>query len=106
LPKCFNVTPLHLAASQGFSKIIALLLDHGANINAQDKLGCTALHQSILNDQLSCIEILLKYNPDMKIVNNKQYSAYDLAMIEGNQRVIEVLNNYSSRMQLICDENN
>ena len=43
-------TPLHVAAQNGHSKIIQLLLNHGADLKAEDKSGKTALDHGILNN--------------------------------------------------------
>ena len=45
-------TPLHLAATEGYSAMVELLLDHGADVNAEDVDGDTALHISLAKESL------------------------------------------------------
>jgi ankyrin repeat protein len=44
--------PLHIAAESGNAGLVALLLDAGAQINAQDARGRTALHMADADDHL------------------------------------------------------
>jgi hypothetical protein len=37
------MTPLHVAAGQGQSAMVAALLTHGADVNAKDNVGCGGL---------------------------------------------------------------
>ena len=40
-------TPLHMCASNGNDAIFWQLLSHGANIDAKDEQGATALHRAV-----------------------------------------------------------
>mmetsp|Transcript_19695 Transcript_19695/g.75550 ORF Transcript_19695/g.75550 Transcript_19695/m.75550 type:complete len:805 (-) Transcript_19695:72-2486(-) len=66
-------TVLHLAAAQGLSEHIELLLSRGADINRQDERGFTPLHYCALEKQLSCCKVLLeKDNIDVTITNKQK----------------------------------
>lgn len=52
-----NHSALHLAASKGHSVMAGMLLDHGANVNAVDDDGDTALHITLMKEHV------LKRNP-------------------------------------------
>ena len=45
-----NQSALHLAASEGYSIMVEILLDHGADANALDKDGYTALHIALAKE--------------------------------------------------------
>ena len=55
-----SYTPLHIAASMGNIKMIELLLENGANPNATDKLGKTALDKAISRHQHKAASTLKK----------------------------------------------
>ncbi|KAL3452045.1 ankyrin repeat-containing domain protein [Aspergillus insuetus] len=52
-----GTTPLLLASFNGDSKVAMLLIDHGANVEARNKKGRTALHIAAKHDRN--VEILL-----------------------------------------------
>ena len=47
-----NQSALHLAADQGYSTMVEILLDHGADANAVDNDGDTALHTALAKESL------------------------------------------------------
>lgn len=73
-------TPLISIAWHGFSgqpaELIRLLIEKGADVNAQAKDGMTALHQMAANQDLAGIEFLLskKADPNLKIHDSVNYS--------------------------------
>ncbi|KAF3482020.1 uncharacterized protein GIQ15_04779 [Arthroderma uncinatum] len=82
-------TPLHWAAERCVKEIIQLLLDHGADINAQDGLGRTPLMRCIQTmDESRCLErdvicdavsVLFDRMPDLDIKDKEGKTAKDWA---------------------------
>jgi ankyrin repeat protein len=70
-----GVTPLLCAAYRGNEEMIELLLDHGANINAQTESGDTALHLAAIKGRRKTIKVLLARGIDTRIVNKAGASA-------------------------------
>ena len=54
------MTALHIAASVGNDHIIQLLVEWGANVNAQESWGQTPLAIATVQDRLPCIKTLLR----------------------------------------------
>lgn len=68
--------PIHFAAATGNQEIYDYLIDHGANPNAQDTFGNTALHMVVICNQVVRLYIMMKRkNPD---TNNCVFLFYHL----------------------------
>lgn len=76
-----NSSPLYLAS----------LIRDGADINAIDKYGNTALHNTISIDRLDLFQFLMTNNPDVTILNDKNQLALDIANEKGNAEIIYTL---------------
>jgi ankyrin repeat protein len=55
-----NWTPLHWAAHKGHVDVIRLLLEKGANVNAQDKDRWTPLHWPAVRRDVDVVRLLLE----------------------------------------------
>jgi len=64
-----DITPLHRAT--GSPKVVAALIDAGANVNAQDSAGDTPLHWATSHDFLESVKLLLKAGADSNLKNRE-----------------------------------
>ena len=55
-------TALHLAATHGHTKVVKLLIEHGAVIDSRDKLQRTPLHRSV--SEATCLVCSVQYLHD------------------------------------------
>lgn len=67
-----GLTPLHIAASYGNTRIARLLLEKGADVNAQDVGGNTPLHCTATKKMRT---LLIMSKADVSIVNNDRQTA-------------------------------
>lgn len=67
IPELVGDTALHEASKNGHIKIINLLIDHGANINARDNAGYTPLHSAIYGDEYEAAAKLINLGADIDI---------------------------------------
>jgi len=81
-------TPLHIAAISGQLGACQLLLAHGADINAVDSEGLTALHHASALGLLSLVHCLLAAGANTTLHNHMQKTCYELA---GSAEVAEAI---------------
>lgn len=53
-------TALHIAAGRNCTKVMRILLDHGARVNARDVMAATPLHEAASHGSLDAAALLLK----------------------------------------------
>ena len=91
----WSETPL-LAASQSASRksaeaIVEQLLNAGANCNAADEKGATALHMFAANGTTSILKLLVKHQADVNHKDSQGCTPLLLAIQEGRQSAAEFL---------------
>ena len=74
-------TLLATAALMGHTEIVALLLEHGADVNARSRDGGTALHAAAFLGRAEIVELLLDKGADTAIRNNMGGTAIEGAKL-------------------------
>ncbi len=59
-----GITPLHIAAKQGFEKVVKNLIDQGAAVNARSQLGRTPLFVAVEEGEVAAVRQLLERGAD------------------------------------------
>ncbi|RKU30131.1 hypothetical protein C6499_07025 [Candidatus Poribacteria bacterium] len=75
-------TMLSIAALMGHTEIVALLLEHGADVNAKSRDGGTALHSAAFLGRAETVELLLEKGADTTLRNNTGSAAIDGAKLD------------------------
>ena len=86
-------TPLHVAIRDETPPIARLLLEHGANPNATDHLGATALHLVSYWGGTTEVELLLEYGANVDVRDKKGWTPLHEAAYYLNPQVVVVLLN-------------
>eukprot|EP00742_Colponemidia_sp_Colp-10_P002889 GILJ01003084.1.p1 GENE.GILJ01003084.1~~GILJ01003084.1.p1 ORF type:complete len:691 (-),score=97.76 GILJ01003084.1:137-2209(-) len=79
-------------AQTGQTKIVHLLLDFGADVNALDPEGNTALHEACARNDIRLTELLLAHGASQSLENKKGETARFIALSKGPSPVLQALN--------------
>jgi ankyrin repeat protein len=82
--------PLFLAAGQGNIEVVRYLLDEGADINAREKLGHTALAEAAYYGHIDVVNELLLRGADINTISDDG-TALDMAVSRKNSTVADLL---------------
>ncbi len=88
-----GVTPLHLASSIGYIDIIRMLLEKGADINAQDNYGQTPLYYASGQNNVEIVRMLLEGGADIEAKDKSGETVLYQAVRSKNAEMIELLLN-------------
>src|SRR5262249_36823722 len=87
---------LNAAAEKGHSRVIEILVNAGADVNARGPDGRTALMQAVTSDQIDVIETLIKAGPQSEPTDQHGLTAYDLAVSQRKNNAKTFLSRYRS----------
>jgi uncharacterized damage-inducible protein DinB len=93
-----KIAPLHAAATHGNLTILRALLEKGAEVNAAQEGGYTAVHQAAHRNNVPMAHLLLEFGADPHQPDANGQTALQLAQAEGNEAVTAVIlgGNYES----------
>lgn len=75
----YFLTPLHIAADKSHYDVMDILLKQGAQVNALDSLGQTALHRVAQQGNVQACRLLLSHGVDSTTMSLQGYTAAQLA---------------------------
>jgi ankyrin repeat protein len=86
-----RVMALHSAAAAQEHEIVRMLLDNGADPNAQQERGFTALHAAAQHGDRALAELLLERGADPRLGKDDGETPADLAAAAGHDELAELL---------------
>ncbi|CAH2314872.1 BCL-6 corepressor 1 isoform X1 [Pelobates cultripes] len=75
-------TALHEACARGWTDILQILLDNGANVNCSAQDGTRPIHDAVVNDNLETVWLLLSYGADPTLATYSGQTPIKLASSE------------------------
>lgn len=82
--------------------VIRLLLDHGANVNAVNSKGETALHLAVMTSQKPLAQLLLARNADVILKYRNLKAPLTLAIIKDDDEMTRILLEHDLQRQVQC----
>ncbi|KAJ5074031.1 ankyrin repeat-containing protein [Anaeramoeba ignava] len=95
----YQNTALHQAVVGQSAESIMYLLDHGANINAQNSRGFSPIFLAVRYESLQLVSILLEKGAQIDIMNWQGTSLLHFASIIGNRSCVDALLNHPEMTQ-------
>jgi ankyrin repeat protein len=86
-----GLLPLHIASKFGFTSIIEVLLENGADLNLADSQGLTALHYAVEGSHIDSIKVLLYWGAEPLMTDLSGLNVLQLAVINGDCNVVALL---------------
>lgn len=83
-------TALHYASDNSCA-ISSLLLEHGADVNAKDSDGCTALHLACENNNVALVKLLIEKGVEVNAVDSSSRTALQIAKDVEKDEIIALL---------------
>ncbi|WP_339045925.1 ankyrin repeat domain-containing protein [Candidatus Mesenet endosymbiont of Agriotes lineatus] len=83
--------PLHYAAAKGHTNVITLLLQHKADVHAQNKCGQTPLHCAAEKGHTNVITLLLQHKADVHAQDYCGQTPLYWAAEKGHEEVVKLL---------------
>ena len=87
----YGNTALHYASSQGFVKIVGMILDFGGTVDVLNRFLSTPLQQAVLFNHPAIVEKLLEKAADPFRIDDDGYNALKLASLNGDVKMLELL---------------
>jgi cytohesin len=89
--KMWRRTPLHSATAGGHTEIAELLIDNGADVNANEDYGWTPLHNAASEGHMEVAELLIAKGADVNAKNNYGDNPLHGAAEQGHKEIVELL---------------
>lgn len=87
----FKATPLLWAAAYGKQEVVLLLLANGADVNARNGRGQSALHQATMTGQVAVVEVLLDKGAEVNVTDDDSNTPLHFAASQGSKTIVELL---------------
>ena len=91
-----------MAISYGHAEIVNVLLNAGANVNAKNNIGYTALEVAIRKGHTEIVNALLKAGADVNAKDSFGMTMLELAKMYGHTEVVKTLKPFSPTKSTGC----
>ena len=93
-------TPLHIAVSKGHLDMCQMLLDHKADVRAQDNKGNTPLHFAASEDHFEVAHMLLEHKANVNAMDKEGSTPLQLAFEGWRADIVRLLLNHGAEAKV------
>ena len=86
-----DVTPMYIAAANGHTELVEVLLDHGADVNIPDNSGMLPMHAASEGGHAGAVKILLAAGATTDVHNDYGETPFHAAAEGGHSEIITML---------------
>ncbi len=86
-----SVAPIHSAAAGRKQRAVEWLVEYGADVNAAQHGGWTALHEAVNQGNMDMVRYLIEKGAEATKKNDQGVAAVDIAKEKGHQEVLAAL---------------
>jgi len=86
-----DYTALVLSGYTPYTNVVAMLLQHGADVNAQDEGGMSALHCAAYKGQIETARLLIQHGADLSLTNSYGFTPLREAVGKGPPELVALL---------------
>ena len=86
-----GMTPLSLAARNGYEWLVRFLCEHNADVNAINRYGQTPMHIAVENNSEEIVHILFKHNADVNAAGWDGKTPLCIAVENNSEEIVRIL---------------
>jgi ankyrin repeat protein len=104
IPNREGWTPLHKACDIGLAEMVNVLLDLGAEANAQDYKGLTPLHLASRKAHFEVVQILTKAGANIHATDKNRLTPLDFSTMSGHVETVKLFLDHGSKVNHRADD--
>jgi ankyrin repeat protein len=86
-----GITALSCAVISGSSQAVAVIVQHGADVNAVDDCGMTVLKEACMHNQIDVVRYLIQEGADVNAADSESHCALYVAVMSNNTMLAQLL---------------
>lgn len=95
-----KAAPIHIAVQNNDCKMVQMLLDKGANINAVNNAKLTPLFQAVYANHIEIVKVLVRRGANLEASNEENFTPLQVAVARGLDIIVKELLNAGAKVNI------